>query len=181
MMHNMKLALAWYIDNDETYSGDNWEQDNEYYLAGKRTALATFFDSYDEVQKLAKDYYALIAKGELPCLTEQEDENFYVEQQEKTKAEENKAEILQNIADEIIETVDGTFYLDEPDSFRALSADDQVKVMSLVYDRIGNCDHCGWHFNHDQLEQNDVGETLCWNCLERYEEELREEDENSLV
>jgi formylmethanofuran dehydrogenase subunit E len=85
-------------------------------------------------------------------------------------------EKLQTVADEILETVDGTFYLDEPDSYRALSVEDQATVMSLVYDEADTCDVCGWWFSNLSLEQTDEGEAMCWNCYDTYEEEKREEE-----
>ena len=84
---------------------------------------------------------------------------------------------LQDIADEIAEISDGSFYLEEPESYRALSVEDQAAVMSLVYEQIYTCDSCDWWFNTDRLEQTDCGESMCWNCYDDYEEEKRENDE----
>lgn len=32
-------ALQWYVDNDDVYEGGKWEEENAYWIGGKRTAL----------------------------------------------------------------------------------------------------------------------------------------------
>lgn len=41
-------ALQWYIDNDDVYEGGKWEEENAYWIEGKRTAL----ELITEVQQL---------------------------------------------------------------------------------------------------------------------------------
>ncbi len=36
----LKKALAWYVKNDETNEGGHWEDDNAFWLEGKRRAEA---------------------------------------------------------------------------------------------------------------------------------------------
>ncbi len=36
----LKEALAWYVENDETYEGGHWEDANAFWLEGKRRAEA---------------------------------------------------------------------------------------------------------------------------------------------
>lgn len=84
---------------------------------------------------------------------------------------------LRDIADEIAEISDGAFHLEDPESYRNLSASDQAKVMSLVYEQMHTCDSCGWWFNTNSLEQTEQGEDMCWKCYDNYEEEQRENDE----
>ena len=33
-------CLQWYVENDDTYEGGKWEEDNAFWLRGKRRAEA---------------------------------------------------------------------------------------------------------------------------------------------
>lgn len=56
-------ALAWFIENDDTNSRDEWESENAYWLAGRRAAVP-MFESYAEIQDRAKKHET--AMGALP-------------------------------------------------------------------------------------------------------------------
>lgn len=34
----LESALKWYVENDDTYEGGEWEEKNEFWLNGKRYA-----------------------------------------------------------------------------------------------------------------------------------------------
>ena len=87
---------------------------------------------------------------------------------------------LDEIAQEIIGNSDGSFYMEWGDDIERLSDSDRSKVEDMVWRDIGNCDHCGWHFAVESLENVD-GENLCWRCAEdahNNEDEEDEEDED---
>lgn len=75
------------------------------------------------------------------------------------------------IAEEIIAYADGCFYLEQPEAYDNLTLEDKGKVDDLVFEQIGNCDHCGWHFNYDNLETVDGHGELCWTCASNVEDE----------
>lgn len=75
------------------------------------------------------------------------------------------APTLDEIAQEIIESSDGSFYMEWGDDIDQLSDADHAKVEEMVYQEIGCCDECGWHFHADNLEHVE-GENLCWKCAE---------------
>lgn len=87
------------------------------------------------------------------------------------------APTLDEIAQEIIESSDGSFYMEWGDDIEQLSDADRDKVEEMVREEISSCDCCGWHFHADNLEQVD-GENLCWKCAEdvRNEDDEGEED-----
>jgi hypothetical protein len=72
---------------------------------------------------------------------------------------------LNLIADEIIGYSDGSYRLDYPEEYNALTFEEQGKVDEMVYEQIGECDHCGWHFNYDNLEMVDGHGELCGSCV----------------
>jgi hypothetical protein len=74
-MNIEKAALAWYILEDETYSGGDWEVGNAYWLTRKRTALALFKDG-DDLRNHAKYYEKLVEAGALRSLTEDEENSY---------------------------------------------------------------------------------------------------------
>ena len=75
------------------------------------------------------------------------------------------------IAEEIIAYADGCFYLEQPEAYDNLTLEEKSKVDDLVFEQIGNCDHCGWHFNYENLETvGDHGE-LCGSCAGNVEDE----------
>ncbi len=85
---------------------------------------------------------------------------------------------LEEIAQDIIAGSDGSFYMEWGDDIEHLNDTDRSKVEDMVWQEIGNCDHCGWHFHLDNLENVD-GENLCWKCADDLEnEEEDEEDED---
>ena len=73
-------------------------------------------------------------------------------------------EKLAVIADEIIAYADGSFYLDQPEEYHNLTLEEQGKVDKMVYEEIGECDHCGWHFNYENLETVGFHGELCGSC-----------------
>lgn len=83
---------------------------------------------------------------------------------------------LEEIARDIIDGSDGSFYMEWGDDIDQLSDADHAKVEEMVYAEIGCCDECGWHFHADNLEQVD-GENLCWKCAEDVRNEDDEGDE----
>ena len=58
VQQNKRLAecLRWYVDNDETYEGDEWEEVNSDFLEGKRRAEDLLQElekrGFNEVQEL---------------------------------------------------------------------------------------------------------------------------------
>jgi len=87
---------------------------------------------------------------------------------------------LEEIARDIIDGSDGSFYMEWGDDIEQLSDSDRSKVEDMVWEEISSCDGCGWHFHVDQMEHYyDTGDTLCWKCADdRNTEEDEEEDES---
>jgi len=75
------------------------------------------------------------------------------------------------IAEEIIAYADGSFYLEQPEAYYNLTLEEKSKVDDLVFEQIGNCDRCVWHFNYDNLETVDGHGELCWACANNVEDE----------
>lgn len=44
----LREALAWYVDNDDTYEGGKWEESNASWLRGKRRAQKLLGREVDE-------------------------------------------------------------------------------------------------------------------------------------
>lgn len=85
---------------------------------------------------------------------------------------------LDEIARDIIDGSNGSFYLEWGDDIDRLSDADRSKVEDMVWQEIDNCEHCGWHFHHENMENVD-GENLCWKCAEdAYNNEDEEENED---
>jgi hypothetical protein len=84
-------------------------------------------------------------------------------------------EKLTAIADEIIAYSDGAFHIAWSESYEALTPEEQSEVATIVYDSIGNCNDCGWHFDFDSMETHSDGECYCWRC---YEDVIAEDEEN---
>jgi hypothetical protein len=84
---------------------------------------------------------------------------------------------LEQIAREIVGYSDGSFYMEWGESYEALNAEEQSIVADAVYDEIGNCEMCGWHFMYESMETHADGCCYCWRCYEDMiaEEELEEE------
>ena len=86
-------------------------------------------------------------------------------------------EKLALIADEIIIYADGSFYIDQPEEYDNLTVEEKGKVDAMVYEQIGECDECGWHFNYDNLEMVDGHGELCGSCASNvYDEDESDED-----
>jgi hypothetical protein len=86
---------------------------------------------------------------------------------------------LEEIAQEIIEGSDGSFYVEWGDDFEKLDKPDRSKVEEMVWDEIASCEDCGWHFHVESLEQHiDSGDNLCWKCANDREEAESEEEED---
>jgi hypothetical protein len=86
---------------------------------------------------------------------------------------------LNLIADEIISYADGSYRLDYPEEYNALTFEEQGKVDDLVYEQIGECESCGWNFNYENLETVDGHGELCWACAGNVADEDEEEIEGS--
>lgn len=84
---------------------------------------------------------------------------------------------LEEIAQDIIDWSDGSFYIEWGDDIDQLSDADHSKVEEMVYAEIGCCDGCGWHFHVDNLEQVE-DETLCRKCAEDARNNEEDEDES---
>ena len=80
---------------------------------------------------------------------------------------------LEEIASEIIEYSDGSYYKATTDEYNALSATDKQKVDELVWEEIYCCDDCGWFHHIDHMDNfPEEGATVCYSCAStRYEEE----------
>lgn len=81
---------------------------------------------------------------------------------------------LEEIAADIIDGSDGSYYMEWGEDIKQLSDSDRSKVEEMVWEQITNCDHCGWHFHVEQLEQTLDGENLCWRCAQDAEEDEEE-------
>jgi len=55
-------ALAWFIVNDETNAGGDWEQENYFWLQNRRHAYQ-FFGGWKETVKLAEEFSKSIPKN----------------------------------------------------------------------------------------------------------------------
>ena len=85
---------------------------------------------------------------------------------------------LEEIAEDIIGYSDGSFGIEWGEDFERLSAEDKQTVHDMVYEQIADCNHCGWHWSVDNLEEVD-GECYCWRCYEDViEREEEEQDED---
>jgi hypothetical protein len=71
---------------------------------------------------------------------------------------------IQTIADEIIGYSDGAFHIAWNEAYEDLTPEQQAKVADMVFDVIGNCNGCGWHFTYDSMETHSDGECYCWRC-----------------
>ena len=83
---------------------------------------------------------------------------------------------IASIADEIILHADGSYRLDYPEEYSALTFEEQGKVDDLVYEEIGECDNCGWNFNYENLEMHLDHGQVCCQCASNLEDE-NDEDE----
>lgn len=85
---------------------------------------------------------------------------------------------LDEIAQDIIDGSNGSFYMEWGDDIEQLSDSDRSKVEDIVWQEISNCDSCGWHFHHEDMENVD-GENLCWKCAEdAMDNDEEDEDED---
>ena len=73
---------------------------------------------------------------------------------------------LTTIADEIIGYTDGAFNIEWSEEYNALTPEEQQQVADMVFDAIGECGGCGWHFTYDSMETHSDGECYCWRCYE---------------
>lgn len=83
---------------------------------------------------------------------------------------------LEEIAQDIIASSDGSFYMEWGDNIEQLSDSDRSKVEDMVWEEIAACDCCGRHFQITHLENID-GQDVCYQCADDLEEE-DEEDED---
>lgn len=81
---------------------------------------------------------------------------------------------LDEIAEDIITSSNGSFYMEWGDDINNLSDEDRRKVEDMVHAEISTCDCCGWHFHTDDMD-NVNDEYLCWKCAE--DAENNDEDE----
>jgi formylmethanofuran dehydrogenase subunit E len=85
---------------------------------------------------------------------------------------------LEEIAQDIIDGSNGSFYMEWGDDFEFLNKADQAKVEDMVHEEISNCAGCGWHWSKDSMENID-GDELCYKCAEdAANEEDEDEDED---
>lgn len=87
------------------------------------------------------------------------------------------SEKLATIADETIAYADGSFNLNYSEEYHNLTLEEQGKVEELVFEQIGNCDECGWHFNYENLETVDGHGELCWSCASNVNDEDESDEE----
>jgi hypothetical protein len=86
---------------------------------------------------------------------------------------------LEEIAKEIIDGSDGSFYIEWNDDFQKLDEPDRSKVEDMVNEEIASCDCCGWHWHVESMENFvDTGDNLCWKCAEDRREEEEEDEDN---
>lgn len=69
-------ALAWFIANDDTYSGGEWEEGNVYWLQHRRAALA-LFENHKQFSEALGLFQTLVSNGQAVTLTEAEEDQFY--------------------------------------------------------------------------------------------------------
>lgn len=81
---------------------------------------------------------------------------------------------IEEIARDIIDGSNGSFYMEWGDDIANLSDEDRRTVEDMVHEEISSCDCCGWNFHNDSMEDVD-GEYLCWKCAE--DAQNNEEDE----
>lgn len=85
---------------------------------------------------------------------------------------------LSEIAQEIIEGSDGSFYMEWGEDFEQLEEPARSQVEEMVWEEIASCEDCGWHFHVESLEQHiDSGDNLCWKCANDREEAESEDEE----
>lgn len=83
---------------------------------------------------------------------------------------------LDEIAEDIITSSNGSFYMEWGDDINNLSDEDRRKVEDMVHEAISTCDCCGWHFHTDDMDDVN-GEYLCWKCAEDVENNDEDEEE----
>ncbi len=87
---------------------------------------------------------------------------------------------LEEIALDIIDGSDGSFYVEWGDDFARLEEPARSQVEDMVNEAIASCDCCGWNWHVESMEHfDDTGDTLCYKCADdRLTEEEDEEDED---
>ena len=86
---------------------------------------------------------------------------------------------LEEIAQDIIGSSDGSFYMEWGEYFEQLEEPARSQVEDMVNEEIASCDCCGWNWHVESMEHfDDSNETLCWKCADdRPTEEEGDEDE----
>ncbi len=74
-MEIFKEAVAWFITEDDTYSGGEWELGNSYWLTHLRGAMSLFANR-DEVLMYANRYKKRIETRQIVPLTEEQTWEF---------------------------------------------------------------------------------------------------------
>ena len=83
---------------------------------------------------------------------------------------------VEEVAEEIIGSSEGSFYIEWGDDFQQMDAAKQAEVENIVFERLSSCEGCGWHWANENLEDIN-GEALCFSCAQDAIDE-EEEDEN---
>jgi hypothetical protein len=83
---------------------------------------------------------------------------------------------LTAIADEIIDSSDGSYDIRYTDEYYDLTLKEQRQVGEIIYDEIVPCESCGWNFHIDSIEGISGHGELCWRCAQDVEDEEEEED-----
>lgn len=86
---------------------------------------------------------------------------------------------LEEIADDIAAYSDGAFHIAWTEAFDHLSEADKETVRRMVYEQIESCEHCGWNFSIESLEEIEGEGSLCSACATDYynsQEEEQDED-----
>lgn len=81
---------------------------------------------------------------------------------------------IEEIAQDIINGSDGSFYLEWSEDYENLDAADRAIVEDMVHEEISSCDVCGWYFRSSDMSNID-GQLVCYKC----EEDIQEEEEDN--
>lgn len=85
---------------------------------------------------------------------------------------------LEEIVYDITTDSSGSFHIEWGEDFEKLSDNEKRIVEDKVYEEIGSCDMCGWHWHIHDMESTKYYEAVCWKCLDDALEEEETEDED---
>ena len=77
---------------------------------------------------------------------------------------------LEEIAQYTIDYASGSFHLEWHEEFENLSESNKLKVRDIVFEQVGDCYDCCWHWLYDEMETCSDGQERCWQCVGSFED-----------